>query len=475
MTGTYNKTVMDVQMIVSDAFADFVEDWNYSTYFLLGSYGSGKSYAIAQKLILKCLSEKRKVLVARQTYESIRESCFDLFKEILSEADMLEEDRHVDKSRTKVIKREAPMRLRFPNGSVIIFKGMDSTEKIKSINGVSIVWIEECSEISVHAYNELVARVRHPHLPLHFILSCNPVGKENWTYRRFFKRVNDDGKEVVVLDDDKLYRHKELVKNNVYYHHSVVTDNPYASLEYIHKLDDMQNYDKDAYRIGRWGRFGVAGKRVLPQFKVAVNVEAFEQTIRQIAPNRHYFGFDFGFEESYNAVISMAVDEEHSILYVYDEIYQNHTTDDVFKEHPKMRQLRSKQEYWTNHGVAYNIIVGDNSAPKDISYYRKQGYKIRGCKNRGRGTQDQNGKGTRIQNTKKIKRFKHIIVHPKCINTRRELETLTYYEDKDGIIHYDTFNIDPHTFSAMWYGLDLFELQDIKYAARNNGYLHRAV
>lgn len=472
---TADKNIMQVDMIVSDAFDDFVADWNYGTYFALGSYGSGKSYAIAQKIILKCIQEKRKVLVARQTYESIRESCFDLFKEILLEADMLEEDRHVDKSRTKVIKREAPMRLRFPNGSVIIFKGMDSTEKIKSINGVSIVWIEECSEVSVHAYNELVARVRHPELSLHFILSCNPVGKENWTYTRFFKRVTDDGKLITVLDDSKLYAQKEVVRKDTYYHHSVVTDNPYASKEYIRKLDGMKEFDPDAYRIGRWGRYGVAGKRVLPQFRRAVNVEAFQREVRNILPNRHYFGFDFGFEESYNAVLSMAVDEEHSILYIYDEIYQNHTTDDVFKKHPKMIQLKNKQEYWTNHGVAYNPLVADSSAPKDISYYRKQGYRIRGCKNRGQGTQSVNGKGTRIQNTKKIKRFHLIIVHPRCVNTIRELETLTYYEDKNGITQYDQFNIDPHTFSAIWYGLDTFELKDLKYAGKNNGYINRGV
>ena len=50
----------------------------------------------------------------------------------------------------------SPLEIRFPNGSRIIFRGMDDTEKIKSIHGVSIVWMEECSEIRYEAYTELL-------------------------------------------------------------------------------------------------------------------------------------------------------------------------------------------------------------------------------------------------------------------------------------------------------------------------------
>ena len=42
--------------------------------------------------------------------------------------------------------RTHPMQIRFKNGSLIIFKGMDKPAKLKSLNGVSIVWVEECSE-----------------------------------------------------------------------------------------------------------------------------------------------------------------------------------------------------------------------------------------------------------------------------------------------------------------------------------------
>ena len=70
--------------------------------------------------------------------------------------------------------------------------------------------------------------------------------------------------------------------------------------------------------------------------------------------------------------------------------------------------------------------------------------------------------GSRLQNTKKIKRFKKIVCSPKCKNTIRELKDLTYAKDSKGSAIYDEFNIDPHTFSALWYALDTYTVADIK-------------
>ena len=44
----------------------------------------------------------------------------------------------------------------------------------------------------------------------------------------------------------------------------------------------------------------------------------------------------------------------------------------------------------------------------------------------------------------------------------KKLKNLTYKKDRRGNIVEDEFNIDPHTFSAIWYGLDDYEVADIK-------------
>ena len=119
----------EIKKEVSPRFEEFLFDWYYKYYFCLGGYGSGKSYHIALKLILKCFEEKRKVLVVREVYETIKDSCYDLFAEILSDMDLLAEDEssyRAAKELGKVYPLKSPMEFKFPNGSRIIFKGITS-------------------------------------------------------------------------------------------------------------------------------------------------------------------------------------------------------------------------------------------------------------------------------------------------------------------------------------------------------------
>ena len=445
---------MKIVKQVAPSFEDFIFDWDYEQYLLIGGYGSGKSYQVALKIILKLLEEKRTALVIREVFDTIHDSCYNLIYEILDDMDLVTEDiTQFRKKKTKVLARKAPLSFRFPNGSRIIFKGMDKPEKIKSINGVSIVWFEECSEIKYAGYKEVLGRIRMPDVSMHFILSCNPVGRDNWVYRHFFVKLDDNGLETVILSEDKFYEKHAIIVNGTYYHHSTPDDNPWLPRAYLKRLNDLRHYDYPLYVVARWGRFGATGTRVLPQFVVAQQANKFKEMIARLKPEAHYFGMDFGFEESYNAVISMAVDFERSVLYIYDEIYINRVTDDVFANQPEMQRLRRRLNDLNSAGIP-KMIVADNEDPKAISYYRQNGFKIRGCRNKFAGS--------RLSNTRKIKRFKKIIVSPKCKNTIRELKDLTYKRDAKGNVVYDKFNIDPHSFSAIWYGLDTVTVADVK-------------
>lgn len=439
---------------VAPVYYDFLFDWDYKTYLSIGGYGSGKSYHIGLKLILKLLNEKRKCLVVREVFDTIQDSCYDLLCEILDDLGIYTDDASEwRRNQELVLCQRSPLKIKFHNGSTFIFKGMDKPTKLKSINGVSIVWLEECSEIKYDGYKELLGRLRTPDVTIHFILSCNPVGKENWVYRHFFKRMDDNGNETVVLDEERLYDKKVIVKGNVYYMHTIPEDNIFLPKDYLRTLDEIREYDVALWRVAKLGRFGANGTRVLPQLVVAKSPAAFKKSIELLGDANKYYGMDFGFEESYNAVISMAVDTKHSILYIYDEIYINHITDDKMAVLPEMQKLKDKLEE-LNQGGYSKMIVADNEDPKAISYYRDCGFRIRKCKNKFAGS--------RLSNTRKIKRFKKIIVSPKCKNTIRELIDLTYKKDSKGNVIYDEFNIDPHTFSAIWYGLDSVTVADVK-------------
>ncbi|MBW7634625.1 PBSX family phage terminase large subunit [Bacillus licheniformis] len=410
---------------VNPRFRDFLFDWSQKFYFLVGGYGSSKSYHVALKLILKLLQEKRTALVVREVYDTHRDSTFSLLEEIITDLGLDHKIRCVS----------SPMQIRFPNGSKIIFKGMDKPAKLKSINNVSIVWVEECSEVKYDGFKELLGRLRHPTLKLHMILSTNPVSKGNWSYKHFFK---DEANQFFVLDDDELYKKKTIIKNNTYYHHSTADDNLFLPESYIEQLEDLKSHDPDLYRIARKGRFGVNGKLVLPQFEVMEH-EKVMNSIRAIDRPILKNGMDFGFVDSYNALVRMAIDHNQKILYIYWQYYKNDTTDDKTAE--DLKDLKRV------------LIKADSAEPKTIRFFRQQGFRMKAAKK---------FQGSRLQYTKKVKRFKKIICSDQCPDVIRELKDLTFAVDKDGNVIEDEFNIDPHTFSAIWYGLDDYEVSSLK-------------
>ncbi|AKQ71763.1 MULTISPECIES: PBSX family phage terminase large subunit [Bacillus] len=410
---------------VNPRFRDFLFDWSQKFYFLVGGYGSSKSYHVALKLILKLLQEKRTALVVREVYDTHRDSTFSLLEEIITDLGLDHKIRCVS----------SPMQIRFPNGSKIIFKGMDKPAKLKSINNVSIVWVEECSEVKYDGFKELLGRLRHPTLKLHMILSTNPVSKGNWSYKHFFK---DEANQFFVLDDDELYKKKTIIKNNTYYHHSTADDNLFLPESYIEQLEDLKSHDPDLYRIARKGRFGVNGKLVLPQFEVMEH-EKVMNAIRAIDRPILKNGMDFGFVDSYNALVRMAIDHNQKILYIYWQYYKNDTTDDKTAE--DLKDLKRV------------LIKADSAEPKTIRFFRQQGFRMKAAKK---------FQGSRLQYTKKVKRFKKIICSDQCPDVIRELKDLTFAVDKGGNVIEDEFNIDPHTFSAIWYGLDDYEVSSLK-------------
>lgn len=418
---------MKIEKEVNPHFEDFLFDWNEKFQFLVGGYGSSKSYHVALKILLKGLEEKRTMLVVRNVFGTLKDSCYSLFEEIASDLGI----------REKMTFTKSPLEVKFPNGSKIIFRGLDDKEKLKSIHNVSLIWMEECSEGKYEAFKELIGRLRHPTLRLHFILSTNPIGEDNWSYKHFFM---DEENEIYILDDERLYKERTIVVKDTYYHHSTADDNLFLPLSYIEQLDEMEIYDPDLHRVARLGRFGINGIKVLPQFETKAHFEVMSR-VNKIDEKFKRIGLDWGFENSYNALLRVAIDDREKILYIYYEYYKNKQTDD--KTVKDLIEFRESQE----------LIRADSEDPKAIRYFNQEGFRMTGAKK---------FPGSRLSNTRKMKRFKRIVCSDNCKNTVRELKNLTYKKDRKGELIYDDFNIDPHTFEAIWYALDGYEVANIK-------------
>lgn len=118
-------------------FFPMLLDYSNRWEIYMGSAGSAKSYFITQKLIVRACREPIKILVCRRTGTTLRNTCFSLFKDILAKWQL-----------TQFVRiRETDFNIKFPNGSEIIFIGLDEETKLLSLNGIGCIFIEEAFEV----------------------------------------------------------------------------------------------------------------------------------------------------------------------------------------------------------------------------------------------------------------------------------------------------------------------------------------
>ena len=146
----------------------YVRDYTTRFNVYYGGGGSGKSYFVVQKIILKILQYKRKVLVVRKVQATIRDSIWALFLRLLYQ--MPQVIKTVNKSEYII---------ELINGSVIIFKGMDDSEKVKSIEGITDIVVEEASELTEDDFDQLNLRLRPKASNPQIYLMFNPISKKN--------------------------------------------------------------------------------------------------------------------------------------------------------------------------------------------------------------------------------------------------------------------------------------------------------
>ena len=71
--------------IFNDAYYPHLFDYSHKTEVYYGGAGSGKSVFVSQKLIVKALRSKRKVLVIRKFGTTLKDSVFQLLTDTLKQ------------------------------------------------------------------------------------------------------------------------------------------------------------------------------------------------------------------------------------------------------------------------------------------------------------------------------------------------------------------------------------------------------
>lgn len=233
----------------NDAFLPLFFD-RHRYLVMKGGGGSGKSIFAGRKVLERAATEAgHRILVCRKVARSIRKSCFDQLKD---QAYAYYEDQiaFIPKG------ENSDMYIRFKNGSVIFFSGLDDTEKLKSIFDITMIWIEEASELQEADFNQLDIRLRtdFPHY-LQMILSFNPVSITHWLKRRFFDRK--DPRAMV--------------------HESTYKDNRFLTEEAVRTLEAFRDTDEYYYMVYCLGQWGVTGKTVFNAKLVAERLEIVQK------------------------------------------------------------------------------------------------------------------------------------------------------------------------------------------------------
>ena len=399
--------------------AYYPELLNYEKRFnvFYGGAGSGKSHFVIQKIIYKCLKfSNRKVLVIRKVGNSLRDSVFALFKSVLADWQIYDQ--------CEV--RETLLTITFPNGSQIIFKGLDDAEKVKSIANIDDIVVEECTEINQQEFNQLNLRLRskNPYNQMH--LMFNPISKSNWVYKQWFEN-GYNAESTVVL-------------------HTTYKDNKFLPQDYINSLMEMKDKDPVYYRIYALGEFASLGKLIYTNWDV---LEFDWRILKRENPHMEaVFGIDFGYINDATAFVAVLLDMEKKELYIFDEFFRsglmNNEIADLIIE----------------KGYHKEVIVADSAERKSIDEIK--GYGV------PRMAPARKGRDSILNGIQFLSQFK-MYVHPNCTGIQEELKNYEWTKDKLTGEHInkpiDKYN---HGLDALRYACERFNIKHkVRFTDRN--------
>lgn len=192
---------------------------NRSRYLhLWGGSGSGKSVFAVQKIISRVWSEApHRILCVRKVANTLRSSIFQLIKDQLSEAGLMPWF-EINKSEMRFTHKQ--------NGNEILLVGLDDVERLKSITGISSIWLEEATELTEPEFDQIDLRLRgeSPNYK-QIIFSYNPVDENHWIKKRFhdapdsnFALLRTTFRDNAFIDDEYkgILEQKALVNPNMY-------------------------------------------------------------------------------------------------------------------------------------------------------------------------------------------------------------------------------------------------------------------
>jgi len=257
---------------------------------MVGTAGSGKSVFASQKIILRTLTERgHRFLVMRKFATNIYESVFKRLKNEIADLGLTHE---FEINQTRMSFKH------YDTGNEILTAGLDDVEKIKSIEKITGIWIEEATQVKEADFDQMDLRIRgEMNNYKQIILTFNPVDERNWLKKRFFDNHVEDS---------------FCIK-------TTFRDNDFLTDEDIQTLKNKASVSPNIYRIyylGEWGREDIESPYCI-NFKPEKHVSGLAQ-FRPDLPV--IFSLDFNVEPFVCIASHIWVDIKGPHCHVFDEI-----------------------------------------------------------------------------------------------------------------------------------------------------------
>lgn len=393
---------------------------NRSRYLLMvGGAGSGKSEFAAQKCLLLLLGPWReRILIVRKVGLSIRNSSFQLLKDIISRWNLS----HL----FEVLSSKMIIRCR-SNGNEIISSGLDDVEKLKSIHGVTKIWIEEATELLRHDLLQLDLRLRgQVDLYKQIIMTFNPIDEEHWIRKRWFP---DDRMHKIKFDAIEETEGQTVTTSVL---RTTSDDNKFMFPEDRAVLRALQEQDENYYRIYALGQWGQKTEGLIYK-----NFEIVD-TWPEAADPVH--GLDFGFiRPTFLGRFGL----HEGKVYIDELLYRKDLTNtELIEILPDVIPNRR------------SVIYGDNAEPNRIQEIYRRGYNIHPADKDVEAGID-------------LVRSLPLCITASSANVLKEIRRYKWKQDKNGKFLDEPVKMDDHAMDGTRYAIYSHEQRIPRYWSRD--------
>lgn len=175
---------------------------------MYGGSSSGKTYSVAQAILIFTLWEGTNTLVMRKVGASIRDTVYQDFKTAADQLGITHLFKFNDGN--KIITC-------LQNNARVVFKGLDDAEKIKGLSSFKRVVLDELSEFDETDYKQIRLRLRGIE-GQQIICTFNPIKETHWIKKKVFdkQKWHDIPMEVVIdgqLIPEELTKVKSIKMN----------------------------------------------------------------------------------------------------------------------------------------------------------------------------------------------------------------------------------------------------------------------